>query len=108
MTNDRTYQRKTINLSELPLKFKFYKDNEDLNIEGKVYDISRHGLCVMTNEKNKTIDPKDIGNIIVYKSAKSIELPVICKWRKALYTLTFYGFETDDNLYQTELKHYLI
>ena len=108
MSNDRNRERKIIDIGSHPLKVEFVADNE-VYFTGKISDISSMGLGVIVSSNDHTeVESGQKGILHIWKVAnKFVDISVTCKWVNKNYGIKFYGFETDMNLYDTELRQYL-
>ncbi len=106
MNDERIQIRNNVDISNFPLKISFFVNGEVYFI-GKVYDLSKHGVCAMVDNSIKEFDTGISGLIKIWKVEKYVQFPAICKWKKSLHTINFCGFETVENLYHTDLKNYM-
>ena len=92
-------------MTRFPVRVKF-KVDKDI-IEGNIYDISRFGLCFLSNTIDK-FSIGDLGELDIWRIDENvISLPGTLRWAKIVRSSCFYGIETKDSLYNTELKNYL-
>lgn len=108
MSNDRNRERKIIDIGSHPLKVEFVVDNQ-IHFTGKISDISSMGLGVIVASNDRIeVESGQKGVLHIWKvTNKFVDIPVTCKWMNKNYGVKFYGFETEVNLYDTELRQYL-
>jgi hypothetical protein len=106
MKVQRKHDRSIVDISIFPIKVQLSIDEESIWF-GKVWDLSRHGLCVVTDN---LIDTNLIGSHVtldIWKVEEHEMIPAIVKWKDHSYTTDFYGFETDMDLMATPLRRYM-
>jgi hypothetical protein len=108
MPNDRNQERKIVDIVSYPLKIEFVVDDE-IYFSGKIWDMSSTGLGVIVSVNDYIeVQSGQKGILHIWKiSNKSVDIPATCMWMDKSYGIRFYGFKTDVNLYDTELRQYL-
>lgn len=108
MSNDRNQERKIVDIVSYPLKIEFVADDE-VYFSGKIWDMSSTGLGVIVSVNDYIeVETEQKGILHIWKiTNNSVDIPATCKWMNTYYGLKFYGFKTDVNLYDTELRQYL-
>ncbi len=106
MEDKRVYPRNMVDIISFPLKVNFTINNE-VYFTGKVWDISKYGLSIMSNNNIKEVNCGNSGILRIWKVEQFIDITSICMWKEISLSSLFYGFSTNMNLYNTELKNYL-
>ncbi len=105
---NRGQDRKIVDIGLYPLLSQFILGDEKY-FEGKIWDISKTGLGIIVSSENyEEVFPKMSGTLHIWKvPGKFVDIPATCMWADKSYGIRFYGFQTDVNLYETELRQYL-
>lgn len=106
MKTNRRYVRKCVDISMFPMKAELLIDNEIVLI-GKVWDLSRYGICLVTDYLLDENLVGDRAKLKIKKVEHCVDLNVTVKWRDHSYTNDFYGIESEEDLMETELSQYL-
>jgi hypothetical protein len=94
-----------IDITRFPVKVKF--DIDSKFIEGNIYDISRFGICLLSEYSDK-FNVGDSGDLTIWRVENNVvKVPGTLRWSKIIRKFCFYGVETDCNLYSTELAKYM-
>jgi hypothetical protein len=108
MSNDRNQERKIVDIGSYPLRVEFVLNGEKY-FDGKVWDISSTGMGVIVSKDSyEDVYSGSVGILHIWKMPdRSVDVPATCMWMDKVYGIRFYGFKTDVNLYDTELRQYL-
>lgn len=104
----RNQERKIVDIGSYPLRVEFILNGQKY-FDGKVWDISSNGMGVIVPQNSyEDVYTGMIGTLHIWKVPdKHVDIPATCMWVDTSYGIRFYGFETDVNLYDTELRNYL-
>jgi len=106
----RNQERKIVDIgfSPFPLRAEFILNGEKY-FDGKIWDISSTGMGVIVpKDSYEDLYQGIAGTLHIWKVPdRSVDIHVTCMWVDKSYGIRFYGFKTDVNLYDTELRQYL-
>jgi hypothetical protein len=107
---NRSQKRKIVDIGfcPLPVVAEFILNGEKYFV-GKVWDISSTGIGVIVPKNSyEDVSSGMSGTLHIWKiHDKYVDISATCMWVDNSYGIKFYGFQTDVNLYDTELKQYL-